>query len=411
MAYGVDNTFIAGITSATAPNQKPNVGYILGRVVHIIYGPDFYGTNTPDPNYQDSTDLGKILFQSLSGTQSSTSNSAGNQLAKPLYSWMKQYPLQGEYVYILSGPGLGLNESTEESEFYYLPPFNLWGSNHHNALPNLINYGDYVQKIKRSYQGNQATNQPSNLTTGSIEYPLGDGFFEKGDVKTLKMFVGDVAFEGRYGASVRFGSSLAANKDQNFWYKGPEGNPITILRNGQGRQIDQEGWIPTVEDINRDASSIYLTNGQIIVIDDIQNNFSLTSLETSLENTITVAIPLNQQLISMDSLSPNAQDERINESNPSVSTTPSTINTAPTETVSNIQPAIEAITVVGDYQDVFGTFVVSLRAVNSTGAIVASVSATGEKLNSTYEDAVSQLKTRIPNQTLKVPSVSKLTKG
>ena len=62
MAYGVDNTFIAGITSATAPNQKPNVGYILGRVVHIIYGPDFYGTNTPDPNYQDSTDLGKILF-------------------------------------------------------------------------------------------------------------------------------------------------------------------------------------------------------------------------------------------------------------------------------------------------------------------------------------------------------------
>ena len=69
-------------------------------------------------------------------------------------------------------------------------------------------------------------------------------------------------------------TSLAANKDQNFWYKVPEGNPITILRNGQGRQVNQEGWIPTVEDINRDASSIYLTHGQIIVIDDIQNNQS-----------------------------------------------------------------------------------------------------------------------------------------
>ena len=316
MAYGVSNTFVAGITPSQASSQKPNVGYILGRVAHIIYGPYYYGTTIPDPNYQDPTDLGKILFQSLSGTQSDTSNSAGNQLAKPLYSWMKQYPLQGEYVYILSGPGLGLNESTEQSEFYYLPPFNLWGSNHHNALPNLIDYGSYVQGIKRSYQQNQAVNQASNLSTGSIEYPLGDGFYEKSDVKTLEMFVGDVAFEGRYGASIRYGSSLSANKEENFWYKGPEGNPITIIRNGQGRQIDQEGWVPTVEDINRDPSSIYLTNGQEIVIDDIQNNFSLASLEVGLENTVTTAIPLNQQLISMDSLSPNAQDQRINNNNP-----------------------------------------------------------------------------------------------
>lgn len=315
MAYGVSSTFVGSITSPNPSGQKATTGYILGRVAHVVYGPYYYGTTIPDPNYKDPTDLGKILFQSLSGTQSSTSNSSGNQLAKPLYSWMKQYPLQGEYVYILSGPGLRLNESTEQSEFYYLPPFNLWGSNHHNALPNLQDYGEYVQGVKRSYQQNQAVNQPSNLSTGSVEYPLGDGFFEKGDVKTLEMFVGDVAFEGRYGASIRFGSSLAANKDKNFWYKGPEGNPITIIRNGQGVQVDKEGWVPTVEDINRDPSSIYLTNGQIVIIDDIQANFSLASLEVALENTVTMAIPLNQQLVSMDSLSPNAQDQRINNNN------------------------------------------------------------------------------------------------
>ena len=319
MAYGVSNTFIAGITPSQPSSQKPNVGYILGRVAHIIYGPYYYGTTLPDPNYKDPTDLGKILFQSLSGTQSSTSNSAGNQLAKPLYSWMKQYPLQGEYVYILSGPGLGLNEDTEQSDFYYLPPFNLWGSNHHNALPNLIDYGSYVQSVKRTYQQNQAVNQASNLTTGSTEYPLGNGFYEKSDVKTLEMFVGDVAFEGRYGASVRFGSSLVANKDKNYWYNGPEGNPITIIRNGQGRQVDKEGWVPTIEDINRDPSSIYLTNGQIIEITDIINNFSLASLGVNLEAKLVAnVIPLNQQLTSMESLSPNAQDQRINNSNPSI---------------------------------------------------------------------------------------------
>ncbi len=318
MAYGVSSTFAGSITSASPSSQKKSSGYILGRVSHVVYGPYYYGTTLTDPNYTNPTDLGKVLFQTLSGNQSATSNSAGNQSAKPFYSWMKQYPLIGEYVYILSGPSSKLNDNTEQSEFYYLPPFNLWGSNHHNALPNLQDYGVHVQKIKRSYQGSQATNQANNLTTGSIQYPLGDGFFEKGDVKTLRMFVGDVAFEGRYGASIRFGSSLAANKDQNFWYQGPEGNPITIIRNGQGRQVDQEGWVPTIEDINRDPSSIYLTNGQTIVIDDIQNNFSLVSLNVALTNNVTVAIPLNQQLTSIEALSANAQDQRINNNNPNV---------------------------------------------------------------------------------------------
>lgn len=318
MAYGVSSTFIGNISSPKPSSKSNGVGYILGRVTHIIYGPYYPGTTLPDPNYNDPTDLGKILFQSLSGTQSATSNSSGNQLAKPMYSWMKQYPLQGEYVYILSGPGLGLNTSTEESDFYYLPPFNLWGSNHHNALPNLQDYSEHVQGVNKTYQQSQLTNQPSNLTTSSIEYPLGNGFSEKPNVKTLEMFVGDVAFEGRYGNSIRFGSSLAVNKDKNFWYKGPEGNPITILRNGQGRQVDQEGWIPTVENINTDPSSIYLTNGQIVVIDDIQKNFSLLSLGITLESTTTAAIPLNQQLTSIDSLSPTTQDERINTQNPNV---------------------------------------------------------------------------------------------
>ena len=54
------------------------------------------------------------------------------------------------------------------------------------------------------------------------------------------------------------------------------------------------------------------------VIDDKQNNFSLASLEVGLENTTTTSILLNQQLISMDSLSPNAQDQRINNNNPNV---------------------------------------------------------------------------------------------
>jgi hypothetical protein len=316
MAYG-GNNFISAISSQNAAGEIPASGYILGRVAHVVYGPYLTNTDIPDPDYNDPTDLGKIRFLILNNSQSDTSNNLGNQPAMPFYSWMKQYPVQGEYVYIVQGPSLFLNENTEQKTYFYLPPFSLWGSNHHNALPNLNDYGAYVNELKRYYGESLSTNQANNVTTGSIQYPLGNDFYEKGNVKTLKMFVGDVAFEGRYGASIRFGSSLATNKDKNYWWNGPNGNPITILRNGQGKQIDQEGWIPTVENINTDPSSIYLTNGQVVVIDDL-NNFPLNSFNISIEQAPTEAIPLNQQLTSIDAIAASEQDRRINNQNPNV---------------------------------------------------------------------------------------------
>ena len=316
MAYG-QNNFVSSISGQQASSQAGASGYLLGRVAHVVYGPFYPGTDVPDPNYNDPTDLGKVFFQIINSTQSDTSNSIGNQPAKPFYSWMKQYPVQGEFVYVVAGPGLELNVSTEQKDYYYLPPFSLWGAANHNALPNLRDYGEYVSAVQKDYQQNQTTNQPSNLTTSSIQYPLGDNFLEKPNVKSLEMFVGDVAFEGRYGASIRFASSLVTNKTKNYWWDGPNGNPITIIRNGQGKQIDQEGWIPTIENINTDPSSIYLTNGQVINIDDLKN-FSLASFGVDTGNTNTTAIPLNQQLTSVDSLSPDAQDQRINNQNPNV---------------------------------------------------------------------------------------------
>lgn len=316
MAYG-QNNFVNSISGQQASSQAGASSYLLGRVAHVVYGPYYPGTDIPDPNYNDPTDLGKILFQIINSTQSDTNSSLGNQPAKPYFSYIKQYPVQGEFVYVVAGPGLELNTSTEQKDFYYLPPFNLWGSNHHNALPNLRDYGEYVNAVQISYQQNQTTNQPSNLTTSSIQYPLGDNFFEKGNVKTLRMFVGDVAFEGRYGASVRFGSSLQTNKGENYWWDGPNGNPITIIRNGQGKQVDQEGWVPTVENINTDPSSIYLTNGQVVNIDDLRN-FPLVSFGVDIATTNTTAIPLNQQLTSFDSISPASQDERTINQDPNV---------------------------------------------------------------------------------------------
>jgi len=91
---------------------------------------------------------------------------------------------------------------------------------------------------------------------------LGRTFVERGNIHPLLPYEGDRILEGRWGNSIRFGSTVTGSI--NTWSStGTNGDPITILRNGQGNQTD-EGWIPTVEDINNDDSSIYLTSTQKI---------------------------------------------------------------------------------------------------------------------------------------------------
>ena len=374
----------------------------IARVTHVVQGPFLVGTSIRDTYYNNPTDLGIITFQLLAGSQNRTENSNGNLTARPISSALKNYPLEGEFVEIIPGPGLGLNESRGQRDYFYTSPYNLWNASHHNALPDLGDYGDYVSDIQRTYEQSSTLKQAVNTSaTGSLNYPLGPNFPEKSNIKSPRQFTGDVTMEGRWGNSIRFGSTTV-EKDQNPWSSvGTAGSPITIIRNGQGRQGDDIAWIPTVENINRDPSSIYLTNSQKIVISDIDNNFSLASLGVNLERTVTNSIPIQQQLTSTDTISPREQDRRI----ASIDTAPDVSPTSVPQKVNQTQSTI----VVGDYQDIFGTYVVSLRAVDPTGVIQASVSATGESLQSAYADAVSQLKARIPNETLTIPNVSKLT--
>ena len=292
--------------------------YLLARVTHVVQGPYYEGTNVPDPYYKDPTSLGVITFQLLEGTQNRTLQSAGNPPAKPNFSAIKQYPVEGEFVYIIVGPSRDLNKSRNSREYYYTLPFNLWGASHHNALPDLGDYSNFVNKTSRGYQQTSTLNQATNVsTTSSVSYPLGPNFPEKSNIKALRQFTGDVTVEGRWGNSIRFGSTTAGiSADENYWSSvGAPGDPITIIRNGQGYQDPDIAWIPTVENINRSQSSIYLTAGQKIVIDDITTNFSLASLGIALESTTTNSIPIQQQLTSIDTISPAEQDQRISSIN------------------------------------------------------------------------------------------------
>ena len=297
------------------PQKRQANNSLVARVVHVVQGPYLAGTSVRDVYYNDPTDLGKITFQFLIGNQDRTLDSSGNNTAKPINSAMKHVPVEGEFVQIVTGPGLGLNETRGQIDYYYTLPFDLWGASHHNALPDLGDYGQYVNSTNDTYQQSQATNRTIDTSTSSsVTYPLGPDFNEKADIKALRVFTGDVTLEGRWGSSIRFGSTTTGRANDNYWSKtGSIGSPITIIRNGQGPQLDKTPWVPTVENVNRDLSLIYLTSNQQIVIDDIQNNFSLASWQINLETIQTNTIPLQQQLTSYDILSPAEQDKRVNQ--------------------------------------------------------------------------------------------------
>ncbi len=225
---------------------------IFGRVKSIIL-------DETHPRYEELggwNALGTIEFETVS---TPTTNTQILPIAKPLDATFKSFPLINEIVYILALPNTDIGEFSTTKTNYYINAVGLWNHPHHNAFPQNSNIlppaqqKDYIQTSVGSVR---------RVTDQSTEIFLGGTFVERGDIHPLLPFEGDKIIEGRWGNSVRFGSTVTGSV--NTWSStGQNGDPITIIRNGQGNQTD-EGWVPTIEDINNDDSSIYLTSTQKI---------------------------------------------------------------------------------------------------------------------------------------------------
>tara|TARA_B100000287_G_scaffold233462_1_gene219816 strand:+ start:404 stop:2242 length:1839 start_codon:yes stop_codon:yes gene_type:complete len=186
-------------------------------------------------------------------------------VAKPFYANQKYYPLINEIVLIFSSTGKSIIKSTRDT--YYISNVNIWNHPHHNALPQIKKYKD-EQETKGDYI--KATGGlVRQVTDGQTDIKLGEYFSEQLNTKPLLPYEGDYIIEGRFGNSIRFGSTVISNNipdenKPNWSSTGNLGDPITIIRNGQSDELDDKGWVPTIENINRDASSIYLTSNQLI---------------------------------------------------------------------------------------------------------------------------------------------------
>lgn len=275
--------------------------YIIGRVKKVVLGPIVGGkpVGVGDVDYTGPQDLGKIRYEILYSTLTTSKSETAFEPAYPIFTLVKQYPVVGEIVFIIPGPTHKLNNRVSKKQFFYLPPYSVWGNSNHGAFPNMSELADFLNKY---------SNRPgySGANAYTPTFPLGYTFKEK-LVRTLKPFEGDSVIQARFGQSIRFGSTVPDRKTQNTWSNsGANGDPITIILNEQ-KQIAAAGldkFDPFVENINRDGSAIWLTSTQEISLP----SFPLNSFGVSIDTQNQVTVQIERAPISNQFVDPTTQD-------------------------------------------------------------------------------------------------------
>jgi hypothetical protein len=212
--------------------------------------------------------IGAIFYEFVNQSATGTATN----YALPYDAQSKTYPLVNEIVLLFSLPDSSMGRSTDSKSYFYLKPLGIWNHPHHDAYPNPTTYG---RKQKRDYDATdkgvvvRQVKDNENFDDIDLNSPINPSqntFVEKVDIHPLMPFMGDSLLEGRYGQSLRFGSTAKSQseKKNNWSSAGNNGDPITILRNGQPTKVSPEGWIPITENITQDLSSVYLTSYQKI---------------------------------------------------------------------------------------------------------------------------------------------------
>ena len=160
------------------------------------------------PKWFGQTSIGAICYTYIDDP--TPEDILQTETALPLNANIYHIPVPNEIVFLISAPSKNYNEDSSLIS-YYLYPHALFQDPNSNALPNAID-------------GN------NNFFKGN--------FIEVENIRPLLPFEGDVLIEGRFGNSIRFGSTSLPNiYNRNQWSiestKETLGSPITIIRNGQ----------------------------------------------------------------------------------------------------------------------------------------------------------------------------------
>lgn len=238
-----------------------------GRVVSVVLDDNH-------PRYKElggPKSIGAVeLVDVTAGTADYTTTSQQQLLkvAYPLYPNGTTYPLINEIVYITSLPNKRIQSKTSAVSNFYISIVNLWNHPHHNGIPYVAG-GTAPANSKNYIDTSLGSVNKLTDSTGTIKF--GEYFKERSNIFPLQPFEGDSIYQGRWGNSIRL-TSTAPGKN-NWSSTGTQGDAITIIRNGQTDDTAKNGWDFTTEDINTDASSVYLTTTQKIPFQAASTNY------------------------------------------------------------------------------------------------------------------------------------------
>ena len=264
MAYGfgaVNKTINPSIKNKNddAINRLQGSSIFTGRVIDVIL-------DGPDPKA-----IGSIIYttmESSPGDVSTVQPTSQIFTATPLFTNVKNYPLINEIVLLIRQPNINIKKNTGSKNTYYLNVLGIWNHPHHNAIPYVQGQNQPTQNktLEQTILGSpkSTNNQLSNITFGKT-------FVERDNINPLLPFEGDVIYEGRWGNSIRFGSTVK-NRPNDWSSIGTDGDPIMIIRNGQG--VDpKNASLHITEDINTDLGSVYFSSTQKLPLKSSSNSY------------------------------------------------------------------------------------------------------------------------------------------
>lgn len=256
-------TNLSQITSAIGVNDsQPTFSNQTGKVFGVLL---------------DATSLPKGLFEACGGwdglgtifymdydqaKEVETPDLTLCKRARPLRPNSKSFPVIGEIVLILDLPSYQSQDGNTISQKYYDTSVSIWNNIHHN----------------------------SNSSQQNVS--LGKTFKEKSNINTIQPFEGDIIYEGRFGTTLRFGSSVS--------------NTDPILKLVNNHNFNAKSLEPYSENINQDGSSIYISSSQLIPI--IPDRINLNQLSSTIS---TDKYNSNQIIFNSDRIVLNTKKDEI----------------------------------------------------------------------------------------------------
>lgn len=126
--------------------------------------------------------------------------------ASPFFPNLKSYPLVNEVVFLITAPYGDYSSNTSSFTYYYFTPLNIWNNVNSNPVPNPfqnVKSNSQNKSLKEIEAGSPNRSNPQNPNI----FKPGTYFTEKSNIFPLYPFEGDVILEGRFGNSLRFGST------------------------------------------------------------------------------------------------------------------------------------------------------------------------------------------------------------